>query len=246
MCSLRAQPHDRIHCIDASMEAAGGCVSPVLGSDVVGELWRRAQHVGHRTQLATPAAAAARERGDEWLTSDSEEEEDKFSGDEVEEESGEFVKVSNAAVRQHSRWVNHGFFPGPLWDRFPLFFDLLELYAGKASMSKAWARQGLVVAPPIEKEFGWDTLLPITVRWLLWMVGARRLWLLWAAPPCRTKSQALHPPVCTRELPEGLHPGDLDLAEGNFHFLLFFSLAVAQTHAGGLFVGEQPAWAQSR
>ncbi len=82
-----------------------------------------------------------------------------------------------------------------IWDRFPVRFDAIEIYAGCARWSKAMASVAFVVMP-LDKRVGWNLLDPLLIVWLTWMISLRRVGLLFWSPPCTGGSIAKHPLRC--------------------------------------------------
>ena len=60
------------------------------------------------------------------------------------------------------------------------------------------------------------------------------------APPCRTKSVARKPALCSTRRPWGFHPEELLTLEGNLFMVQCFALALLQREQGHEHCGEQP------
>ena len=106
-------------------------------------------------------------------------------------------------------------------------FDFLELCTGStAPLSRAMAREGLVVGPHIDITLAsaWDIRESRTIEWILWMVRRGRIWYFHGGPPCTTFSVARCPRLRSRAAPLGLDPRERRTAEGNL--LLLRCLAV--------------------
>ena len=122
----------------------------------------------------------------------------------------------------------------------PLRFDFLEVYAGCARMSKAFADKGLVVAPPIDLKQGWNLGKPSLFLLLLGLSLAGRIAIVWLSPPATTFSMARPQKLRSKDQPLGFDLLNIEVLLGNFHIHLALALWLAQWFCGRFAVLATP------
>ncbi|CAE8616972.1 unnamed protein product [Polarella glacialis] len=112
ICCLRAEPLEKLYCVDASPSGAGACQAAVP-KEIAAELWRRCDKRGYKSRLLRPGAADLRAAG--W---DLPPELEDGSSSEEDEEPG--VKTSVFSVQSCQRTYKAGLFEkGILWQSMP-------------------------------------------------------------------------------------------------------------------------------
>lgn len=107
-------------------------------------------------------------------------------------------------------------------------------------MSKAFADQGLVVAPPIDLKQGWNLGKPSLFLLLLGLSLAGRIAIVWLSPPATTFSLARPQKLRSRDQPLGFDLLNIDVLLGNFHIHLALALWLAQWFCGRFAVLATP------
>ena len=107
--------------------------------------------------------------------------------------------------------------------------DVLELFAGKARISEAFARRRGAALQPRDIQYGHDLRRADVQEDVLAEIARQRPWLLWAAPPCTSWCAFARLDFdpqerCRRQRKELVFLKFLDRA---------FSLQAALTHCGG-------------
>ena len=122
--------------------------------------------------------------------------------------------------------------------------DAWELYGGSAGVTRAWRREGLAVFEPLDlRNRPWQNLLrPQVQEWILNRIRARRVRILFLAPPCRSFSVMRVYRYGTRssEYPAGNGSDPVEV-EGNLHAEFVRRVIVACLAAGVTFILEHPA-----
>ena len=247
LTDLRAIPDDFLYCVDASPSGAGVCRTKV-GRVASREFWRRGDKLGYRMPLLSKLSASL--IGSGW---GEEAVESMLHASEPEswdpEEDGETPHSAVTALvegflrRALRGGGSHFPVPTPLADA-P--FDFLEVYAGKGNMSRAWARRGFRVLPPLDLKQGWDLLEQDLFWGILGLVRGGKIRFLWWAPPRTTFSLARAPKLRSSTQPWGFQLLDRATQIGNLHAAQSFMLALGQVEAGQGFVGEQRAFGVMR
>ena len=85
------------------------------------------------------------------------------------------------------------------------YFDFIEVCGGSAGVSKALAKKGYVVAPPLDISdlLHFDICNLRLLDWILYMITQRRLRAVMVEPVCTTFSPAAHPAVWSYKVPLG-------------------------------------------
>lgn len=94
-----------------------------------------------------------------------------------------------------------GIVPRPLTEE-P--WDFVEVYAGCGEMTRAWKKAGFRTLNPIERNVGLDMCDEKVFHGLLQMCLAKKIRMVWWAPPCTTFSLARCPKLRNRDFPWGL------------------------------------------
>eukprot|EP00438_Fugacium_kawagutii_P013361 Skav216467 [mRNA] locus=scaffold1123:2159:6532:+ [translate_table: standard] len=105
-------------------------------------------------------------------------------------------------------------------------FDAVELFGGSGVLSKALAKKGLRVCPPIDlsssRHYNFER--PELLNWVFQMIKERRFRLVICEPPCTTFSPAQHPASRGYDKPLGYDRKDPKTKLGNL--LAFRALAI--------------------
>ena len=246
---VNAIPDDFLYCVDASPSGAGVCRARV-GRDVAREVWRRGDKQGYRCPLLTRFVASLKGCGYE------------------EAEFEDLCEESEPEVEPHGSDGSLGFKPlgeisADVWPAFDKLqggtgaqpgwrsalppqlgegvYDFLELYAGTAQMTDAWAKRGFRVLPPLDVRFGSD-LRDQGVFWgILRLVRGSRIRFVWCSPPVSTFSLADVPRLRSREKPWGFKILDEATLVGNLHVAQCFMVGLLQLELGHYFAFEHPA-----
>ena len=233
VCDARALPDSFLYCVDASPSGAGVCRAEV-GIEVSGELWRRGDKVGYQMPLLSRLQSSL--KGSGW------DEEAVLS---EEESTGDEGRGSAGVGQMHGSlevvFEHRVMLADPSLALFEFPFDLLEVYAGGAQMSRAWKAKGFKVLPPLEVKQGWDLLDPEWFFGLLSFVRAGKVRFLWWAPPGATFSSSQAARVRSAEAPWGLDVLADCVVKGNLHACQCALLALVQVTLGLFMAGEVAA-----
>jgi len=128
------------------------------------------------------------------------------------------------------------------------WYDFLEVFAGTAVLSSCAARAGLRVGPPIElSRTRWFDLLDCrVVEWIVWMVAAGRVGIIWLAPPCTTFSMANWSFPRSHSCPRGFDPKESRTWVGNRLAELSLLILSVCERAGSAGVDENPGTSKMR
>ena len=234
----RACPDQFLYCVDASPSGAGVCRARV-GKETIRELWRRGDKLGYRAPMLSRLQSCL--KGSGW---DEDEVRSVAFDDEKESpESGERRRGEVSDENSHY----FGKVAESFWEVVPPKlsegdFDLLEMYAGCAAMSKSWVKKGLRVLPPLEVKDGWDLRDPKVFWGVVKLVKSGRVRFLWWAPPCTTFSLAKTPKIRDLEEPWGYDLMNPESLFGNLHACQAILLGAVQVQVGNWMAGEQPAF----
>ena len=233
---LRAVPDGNLYCVDASPSGAGVCKTWV-GPHVAREVWRRGDKQGYRAPALSKLGSYLKGKG--W---DEEQVEEFLADDELSEDNEAQVPglCSQSCLPEAVQAAQlSGLVPKSLSE---VPYDFVEVYAGCAQMSTAWAKQGFRVLNPIERLRGCDMISCDLFHVLLHLCEAKMVRFVWWAPPRTTFSLAQFPKLRSQDQPWGFKIFDLKTLEENFHALQCFLLAWMQWKVGWWFCGEQPAF----
>ena len=179
-CSnIRVPYHKRVFATDASMKK-GAVVSRDISLDLAKCLWLGGDKKGAYTRLDNPFRSVLRQVGCE---------EEDFSEKEENEE--------------YSFQTSHA----PSRFAFEFSFDFAEICGGSGVVSRAAARLGLNVLPPIELsdsphfDLGNGRLL----EWICFMLQTGKIRSIMCEPPCTSFSPAAHPAVRSYKEPLGFN-----------------------------------------
>ena len=179
-CSnIRVPYHKRVFATDASMKK-GAVVSRDISLDLAKCLWLGGDKKGAYTRLDNPFRSVLRQVGCEEEDFSEKEENDEYS-----------FQTSHAP----SRFA------------FEFSFDFAEICGGSGVVSRAAARLGLNVLPPIELsdsphfDLGNGRLL----EWICFMLQTGKIRSIMCEPPCTSFSPAAHPAVRSYKEPLGFN-----------------------------------------
>lgn len=240
---LTVHPDPFLYCVDASPSGAG-CCRVEVGENVSRQIWRRGDKLGyHRMPLLSRLGAALKGAG--W---DEDAVHDFLSEGEDPREDGGFPPISGLEASKDwiqlflQKAVTQGWSPGFPQQLEEAGFDFLEMYSGRADMSRAWKEQGFRVLPPLDLRQGWD-LRDAGLFWgILGLVARGRIKFVWWTPPCNTFSLARSPKVRSLKQPWGYDPMNWLTMLGNLHAAQSLLIALVQLLVGGFFGGAQPGF----
>lgn len=229
LTDLRATPCDDLFCVDASPSGAGVCRAHV-GKDVSRECWRRGDKMGYRAPMLSKLGSAL--KGSGW----DEDEVLSFLDDDAEEDLIHEVSEIDPCVLEG---MHLGIVPRPLTEE-P--WEFVEVYAGCGEMTRAWKKAGFRTLNPIERNVGLDMCDEKVFHGLLQMCLAKKIRMVWWAPPCTTFSLARCPKLRNRDFPWGFDVFNFLVAIGNLHAVQSLLIAWVQFLVHHYFAGEQPAF----
>lgn len=235
LTQLRSQVSDNLYATDASPEGAGA-VRCRVGRRVAQEIFRRCESRGFHTRLLSKPSCALHEHGLEVdasaisndLSSREETAAQAATGWEgfgdlpcsclyVAEDQCDALCSQDKKIDRYVQRMQEESRNLPPETPLSLRFDFIEVYAGCARMTTAFAEQGLVVGPPIELKRGWDLLDSSLFHLLHALCLTGRVAILWLGPPCPSFSCARTPKLRSISKPLGFDMTHLDVARGNLH-----------------------------
>ena len=250
--NLRAEYHDELLGVDASLEAAGG-VGCKLPSSVTQEFWRRTPVKTKGQKLLNHIESDLKGAGD-WFEADSESETELPVFEPAKQavlEGSVDNFTSPQDLKFNRRWKleiqkRAGDMGAPQASLFVLCFAVIEICGGKGGITKHCSNRGISCGPIIEIQRGWNLLEDGLFDWLLRLSLAGRVWLTVLEPPCTSFSLARKPGVRDMDFPEGYYPEDETTLLGTILGMLCMVLALAQASVGNEFLFEQPGYGHIR
>ena len=229
LTDLRAVPCNDLFCVDASPSGAGVCRAHV-GKNVSRECWRRGDKMGYRAPMLSKLGAAL--KGSGW----DEDQVFSFLDDDAEEDLIQEVSEPESCIIEG---LYLGIVPRPITEE-P--WDFVEVYAGCSEMTRVWKKAGFRTLNPIERNMGLDMCDEKVFHGLLQLCLAKKIRMVWWAPPCTTFSLARCPKLRNQEFPWGFDVFNYLVAVGNLHAVQSFLIAWIQFLVHHFFAGEQPAF----